>query len=101
MPRKLSDKFKWEPELAKLEHLEWNRDPADFDKLCEVVLAKLNDRLKDRTADEIIPMPELRSEIRRAAENFNEKYISLPFFVFMWMKEVIAAELRRRKGKAS
>jgi hypothetical protein len=105
MKRELSNRVKWSSEQVKLECLDWENNPKDFDALCEHVISKLNARLKTRKAEEIIPLPRLREEIRQTAAQFDEKLMSLPFFVYMRMKEAIAEqsataaqELRERNG---
>ncbi len=97
MKRKLSTKIAWTAEEEQIEQLDWENDPADFDKLCEVVIQRRNKKLKSTTVDQIIPPDKLRAEIRRTAGQFEEKHVSLPFFVYMWMKEVIALEMRKKK----
>jgi hypothetical protein len=97
MKRKLSGKIVWTAEETRIENLNWENDPADFDELCNVVIQRLNKSLKSTTVDQIIPAAKLRAEIRRTAEQFEEKHVSLPFFVYMWMKEVIALEMKKKK----
>ena len=90
-----------EPRANEIELLDWENNPSDFDALCNVVIEKLDKWLKGRKAEDVLPLERLRKEIRWAAEHFEDRYRSLPFFVYMWMKQVLARELVGKKAGRS
>lgn len=87
----------------EIELLPWESDPAAFDKLLEFVRAKLEQWLRryDRSLQDIMSEEELRCEVWRAASRFQEKFVSLPHYVYLRMKVVVAYKARGVGGAGS
>jgi hypothetical protein len=93
----------WTDERRAIELLDWETKPEDFERLYEHVIGllitrtgKTREQLHETLAEE-----ELRREIRAAAERFEERFISLPMFIYMWLRYFVlprAAKQRKQKG---
>jgi hypothetical protein len=85
--RTLSDKMAWTDETRAFELLDWETKPEDFDRLCDRVIGFLRSRGHWTTERLFVLVPEeqLRREIRATAERFEERFISLPMFIYMWL----------------
>jgi hypothetical protein len=72
-----------------MELLDWETKPEDFDRLCQHVIGLLCSR--GHWAREklfaLIPEEQLRREIRATAETFEERFVSLPMFIYMWLNK--------------
>ena len=97
--RKLSDKLKWDAESRAFELLDWETKPEDFDRLFERVITMLKERgrITRERAFSIMSEPELRQEVRRTAEQFEERFISLPFFIYMRLRGLVLPEAKRKR----
>ena len=97
MHRKLDPRFKWKPESVELEILDWKNNQEDFQRLSDFVRNRLNNKLAGKVSlEELLTSDQFDKEIRRLAALFSERFVSLPFFVYLNMKEVVSVELRKR-----
>src|SRR6185295_18829896 len=96
--RTLDSRFAWTDELRVVELLDWETKPEDFDRLCQHVIGLLCERgwTRERLFA-VIPEEQLRREIRATAQTFEERFVSLPMFVFMWLHTYRLPELSRQK----
>jgi hypothetical protein len=96
MKRILDSRFKWTDEDLRLELLDWERNPSDFDTLCEHIVLRLNAYLLryGKTVDDLVERQELRNEIRRSASRFREKFVSLPNYVYLKLKVYVANRMK-------
>jgi hypothetical protein len=99
--RILDRRFAWTEEQQAMELLDWETKPEDFDRLCQHVIELLCD--KGWTREKLfalIPEEQLRREIRATAERFQERYVSLPKFIYIWFHTSRLPKLvRQRKQK--
>jgi hypothetical protein len=101
--RKLSEKVAWDEKSRGLELLDWETKAEDFDRLCEHVIDMLLSR-GHWTREKLLSVmseQDLRGEVRLAAERFEERFFSLPFFVYMWLntwKLPQVCKARRERG---
>lgn len=97
MKRELDKRVKWSKSDIELELLDWKSNPSDFNKLCQFVYSKLEKRMKQRgkSLDEVVSKEELQAEIRRNAGRFQEKFISLPNFVYLKVNIFVAGRLKQ------
>lgn len=94
--RQLSERFEWSEDIKRIETLNWRTDAQDFDELCAFVMTYLSDKLK-LSIEQItsaVGTDNLRLEIRKAAEGFTERDISLAAFVTIRLHCFVAAKLR-------
>lgn len=85
--RKLDGRFVWTDEDRATELLDWETKPEDFDRLCQHVFGLLCSRghWTREKVFALIPEEQLRREIRATAETFEERFISLPMFIYAWL----------------
>jgi hypothetical protein len=96
--RRLTNKVAWDSEAIELELLDWESSPADFERLVAHVTKKAKDEL-DSIGIEMSSLAtneEVRGEIRKLASTFEEKYVSLPNYVYWGLKGFL---IRRKKQK--
>lgn len=97
--RKLWPKVAWDAEARAIELLDWETNPVDFDRLYQHVVSLLRDRsgwTPEKLAS-VVTEEQLRGEVRVAAEKFEERFVSLPFYVYLRLAGLVLPELRRRK----
>ena len=97
--RVLSTKFSWPQEARAAELLDWETHAEDFDRLCEYVIKLLVVRC-GVTREElfaVLPESKFRQEVRTAAEMFEERFFSLPMFIYMRLKFVVLPERARQQ----
>ena len=93
----LDKRFRWTAEAEKLRALDWEGNAEDFDQLYLFVLTRL-ERKFPRMAQEVqseLSEAEIRREIRRAAASFQDKYVSLPHYVYLRLLPWFVAELAK------
>jgi hypothetical protein len=97
MKRRLSKRVEWDAETRELELLDWESNPADFERLFLHVTNKLNDEFRGRGVDivSIASEEELRKEVREGARTFEAKYVSLIGHVYWRAKAFL---ISRQKG---
>ena len=95
--RTLSTRFAWTDESQAFELLDWETRPDHFDQLCEhtLQLLVLRCRITRERVFETLPEAQFRQEVRAAAEMFEERFFSLPMFVYMRLKFVVLPERER------
>jgi hypothetical protein len=88
----------WTPEQVELELLDWETKPDDFDRLVKHVTDKLILELKPKGIElsSIVSETELRDEIWIGAKSFEEKHVSLPLHVYLYIKSFLIC---KRKGE--
>ncbi len=97
--RKLWPKVEWDDEARAIELLDWETNPVDFERLYEHVLGLLRDRsgwTREKLAS-VIAEEQLHREVRAAAEKFEERFVSLPFYIYLRLSGLVLPELRSRK----
>ena len=96
--RTLDRRFAWTENDRAIELLDWETKSEDFDRLCEHVIGLLSERgwTRERLFA-LIPEDQLRQEIRAMALRFQERFVSLPKFVFMWFHTSRLPEISRQK----
>jgi hypothetical protein len=97
MSRNLDTRINWTDPQVEIENVDWDTNASDFEKLYHVVVNRLDTKLALGGIKELIGSEVLRAEVRRAASRFEERYISLPMFVYLRVKEFVATELVQRK----
>ena len=99
--RTLRDRMAWTDELRAIELLDWETKPEDFDRLYEHVIGLVLTRTH-RTREQLFAVmsdEELRREVRSAAERFEERFLSLRMFIYMWLRfEALPRAARQRKN---
>ena len=96
--RTLDSRFAWTDELRAVELLDWETKPEDFDRLCEHIIGLLCERGWTREGlFALISEDQVRREIRATAQRFQERFVSLPMFVFMWFHTSRLPEVSRQK----
>jgi hypothetical protein len=83
--RILTDSIKFSDEVRAIELLDWETKPDDFDKLFAHVIQTICQR-KGISRERIfstLAEPDLRKEVRRLAEMFQEKHLSLVMYIYM------------------
>jgi hypothetical protein len=101
--RKLDGRFDWTDEDRAMELLDWETKPEAFAHLCEHVIALLCNRghWTREKLSALIPEEQLCREIRTTAERFQEQFVSLPMFIYMWLHTARLPELaRQKKGRS-
>jgi hypothetical protein len=98
--RTLDPRFAWAEEDRAIELLDWETKPEDFDRLCQHVVGLLRDRgwTRERLFS-LIPEEQLRREIRARAQRFQERSVSLPRYVFLWVHLARLPEIARQKRR--
>ena len=98
--RQLTDRIAWDEQTRAIELLDWETKPGDFDRLCQHVIDRIVTRAQI-TRDELyatISEPDLRREIRVAAEAFQEeRHKSLVLYVGARLRFLVLPNARRRK----
>jgi hypothetical protein len=97
--RNLDSRFAWTEEDRAIELLDWETKPEDSDRLCQHVIDLLWDRghWTREKLFALIPEEQLRREIRATAETFQERFVSLPMFVYMWFHTRRLPQISRQK----
>jgi hypothetical protein len=96
--RKLSDKLPLSDELRAIELLDWETKPQDFERLFEHVIGLLSERGWTREKlFALIPEEQFRREVRGTAQTFQERFITLPGYIFMWFHTSRLPEASRQK----
>jgi hypothetical protein len=83
--RRLSEKVAWDSERRAIELLDWETKQEDFDRLFEYIVTQLTKRngVTRERLFRVVSEPDLRREVRAAAESFQENHISLPLFIYL------------------
>ena len=92
----------WTDEDRAIELLDWETKPEDFDRLYQHVLGLLCSRGHWTRAKLFALMPEeqMRLEIRATAERFEERFMNLPMFIYMWLHTGRLPQLyQEKKGR--
>lgn len=97
--RKLDSRFAWKEEDRAIELLDWETKPEDFERLCQYVIGLLCDRghWTRKRLFALIPEEQLRREVRATAETFQERFVSLPMFIYMWLHTGRIPQISRQK----
>ena len=97
--RELDDRFAWTEADRAMELLDWETKPEDFDCLCKHVIGLLCDNGWTREKlFALIPEEQFRREIRATAQTFQERFVSLPMFIYMWLQTGRLPQILRQKG---
>ena len=92
----------WTDELRAIELLDWETKPEDFDRLYEHVIGLLLTRTH-KTREQLrrlMSEDELRQEVRTTAERFEERFKSLPMFIYMWLRfQALPRAARKKKER--
>jgi hypothetical protein len=100
MKRQLHPRFDWSPADRELELLEREKNPEAFEKLYQHIRAQLDDWLKDRAPQlNAISEADQRFEVKRVASRFQEKFISLPNYIYLRRKVFVAERLNAHPAK--
>src|SRR6266436_6137556 len=88
-------------ESWEIENLDWSTNTRDFDRLVEYVIKTIAPELQLRGESlvDIVPADELRSEIKTAAANYEEKHhkIGLASHVTLWIRAFVGCKLKGEK----
>ena len=97
--RELDTRFAWTDEDRAIELLNWETKPEDFDRLCQHVMGLLCERAHwtREKLFALISEEQLRREIRATAETFQERSVSLPMFIYMWLHTGRLPQISRQK----
>ena len=92
----------WTDDLRAIELLDWETRPEDFDRLYEHVIGLLVTRTH-KTRKQLLSVmseEELRREVRATAERFEERFMSLPMFIYMWLRfQALPRAAREKKER--
>jgi hypothetical protein len=86
-------------ESARIEALQWNEKPEDFETLYSHIAKKISEELRDQGKDlsEIATEDELRRQVRSAAQSYDDKrreLIGLEIHVTLWIRGFVATRIR-------
>jgi len=97
--RTLSNKMAWTDEDRAIELLDWETKSEDFDRLCQHLVGLLCSRghWTQEKLFALMPEEQLRREIRATAERFEDRFISLPMFIYMWLHTGRLPQLSQQK----
>jgi hypothetical protein len=97
--RKLDGRFAWTDDDRAMELLDWETKPEDFDRLCQHVIGLLCSRGKwtREKLFALIPEEQLRREIRATAERFQERFVSVPMFIYILLRTRRLPQIARQK----
>lgn len=75
----------WTDEARVIELLDWETKPEDFDCLYQHVIGLLCSRghWTREKLFALMPEEQMRLEIRATAERFEERFMSLPMFIYL------------------
>ena len=92
----------WTDELRAIELLDWETKPEDFDRLYEHVIGLLLTRTH-KTREQLLRLmseDELRREVRTTAERFEERFMSISMFIYMWLRfQALPQAVRQKKER--
>jgi hypothetical protein len=92
----------WTDESRVIELLDWETKSEDFDRLYEHVIGLVLTRTH-RTREQLFAVmsdEELRREVRSAAERFEERFMSLPMFIYMRLRfQALPRAAKQRKDR--
>jgi hypothetical protein len=89
----------WTDETRVIELLDWETKPEDFDRLYQHVIGLLCSRghWTREKLFELMPEEQMQLEIRATAERFEERFMSLPMFIYMWLHTGRLPQLSQEK----
>lgn len=84
-----------------IELLDWETRPEDFDRLCEFIidLFAQRDHVSRERLFSILGEEDFRRELRRCAEAFPERSVSLVLYVYFRMNCLVLPEAQRQKSE--
>ena len=88
MKRHLNKNIAWDKESVKVQLLDWENNPDDFNYLCNYVANDLRKQfLQDRVSlESILPDETFRHLVRLAAASYEDKHIFLGTHVYLLVK---------------